>query len=57
MELMQMVSSQEKVHYVIAVAAGPLCLLSDALRYQSATKLACKLETNLLNNVFPTFLK
>lgn len=54
---MQMVSSQEKVHYVSAVAAGgvPVSLLSDALHYQSATKLACKLETNLLNNVFPTF--
>lgn len=54
---MQMVSSQEKVHYVLAVAAGgiPVSLLSDALHYQSATKLACKLETNLLNNVFPTF--
>ena len=33
----------------------PVSLLSDALHYQSATKLACKLETNLLNNVFPTF--
>ncbi len=57
MKLMQMVSSQEKVHYVLAVAAGgiPVSLLSDALHYQSATKLACKLETNLLNNVFPIF--
>lgn len=57
MKLMQMVSSQEKVHYVLAVAAGGVLvsLLSDALHYQSATKLACKLETNLLNNVFPTF--
>ncbi len=57
MKLMQMVSSQEKVHYVLAVAAGgfPVSLLSDALHYQSATKLACKLETNLLNNVFLTF--
>lgn len=57
MKLMQMVSSQEKVHYVLAVAAGDVLvsLLSDALHYQSATKLACKLETNLLNNVFPTF--
>lgn len=57
MKLMQMVSSQEKVHYVLAVATGGVLvlLLSDALYYQSATKLACKLETNLLNNVFPTF--
>lgn len=57
MKLMQMVSSQEKVHYVLVVAARgiPLSLLSKALHYQSATKLACKLETNLLNNVFPTF--
>lgn len=54
MKLMQMVSSQEKVHYVLAVAAGgiPVSLLSDALHYQSATKLACKLETNLLNTYF-----
>ena len=54
---MQMVSSQEKVHYVLAVAAGSISvsLLSGALRYQSPTKLACKLETNLLNNAFPTF--
>lgn len=62
MKLMHMVSSQEKVHYVLAVAAGggiPVSLLSDALHYQSATKLARKLETNLLNNVFPisSFLK
>lgn len=51
-----MVSSQEKVHYVLAIAAGgiPVSLLSDALHYQSATKLAFKLETNLLNNAFPT---
>lgn len=56
MKLMQMVSSQEKVHYVLAIAAGgiPVSLLSDALHYQSATKLAFKLETNLLNNAFPT---
>lgn len=61
MKLMQMVSSQEKVHYVLAIAAGGISvsLLSDALHYQSATKLAFKLETNLLNNAFPTlpFLK
>lgn len=61
MKLMPMVSSQEKVHYVLAVDAGgiPVSLVSDVLHYQSATKLACKLETNLLNNVFPTspFLK
>lgn len=57
MKLMQMVSSQEKVHYVLAVAAGGIlaCLLSDALHYQSATKLAHKLETNLLNNVYTSF--
>lgn len=57
MKLMQMVSSQEKVHYVLAVAAGGIlaCLFSNALHYQSATKLAHKLETNLLNNVFPPF--
>lgn len=57
MKLMQMVSSQEKVHYVLAVAAGgiPVSLVSDLLHYQSATKLACKLETNRLNNVFPYF--
>lgn len=66
-----MVTSQEKVHYVLAGAAGGtvalppsslpprLRLLSDAARYQSATKLAFKLETNLLNNAFPSlpFLK
>lgn len=42
MKLMQMVSSQEKVHYVLAIAAGgiPVSLLSDVLHYQSATKLA-----------------
>lgn len=76
MELMPMVTSQEKVHYVLAGAAGgtvalppssppppppplPPPLLSDAARYQSATKLAFKLETNLLNNAFPSlpFLK
>lgn len=70
MELMPMVTSQEKVHYVLAAAAGgtvalppsspsPPPLLSDAARYQSATKLAFKLETNLLNNAFPSlpFLK
>lgn len=69
MELMPMVTSQEKVHYVLAAAAGgtvalppsspPPLLLSDAARYQSATKLAFKLETNLLNNAFPSlpFLK
>lgn len=58
MKLMQMVSSQEKVHYVLAVAAGgiPVFLLPDAPHYQSATKLACKLETNRLNNAFPIFL-
>lgn len=58
MKLMQMVSSQEKLHYALAVvsAAILLSLLSDALRYQSATKLAPKLETNLLNNVLPAFL-
>lgn len=52
-----MVSSQEKVHYVLAVAAGgiPVFLL-PAPHYQSATKLACKLETNRLNNAFPIFL-
>lgn len=57
MKLMQMVSSQEKVHYVLAVAAGgiPVSLVSDLLHYQSATKLVCKLETNLLNNVFLYF--
>lgn len=50
-------SSQEKVHYVFAVAAGAAqnSLLSDAVRHQSAAKLACKLEANLLNNVSPTF--
>lgn len=74
MALMPMVTSQEKVHYVLAGAAGgtvalppsslpppppPPPLLSDAARYQSATKLAFKLETNLLNNAFPSlpFLK
>lgn len=74
MALMPMVASQEKVHYVLAGAAGgtvalppsstpplllPPPLLSDAARYQSATKLAFKLETNLLNNAFPSlpFLK
>lgn len=74
MELMPMVTSQEKVHYVLAAATGgtvalppssppplppPPPLLSDAARYQSATKLAFKLETNLLNNAFPSlpFLK
>lgn len=69
MELMPMVTSQEKVHYVLAAAAGgtvalppsspPPPLLSDAARYQSATKLAFKLETNLLNNAFRSlpFLK
>lgn len=61
MKLMQMVASQEKVHYVLAIATGVISgsLLSDALHYQSATKLAFKLETNLLNNSFSTlpFLK
>lgn len=66
MELMPMVTSQEKVHYVLAGAAGGTValppsspLLSGAARYQSATKLAFKLETNLLNNAFPSlpFLK
>lgn len=72
MALMPMVTSQEKVHYVLAGAAGgtvelppsspplpPPPLPSDAARYQSATKLAFKLETNLLNNAFPSlpFLK
>lgn len=66
-----MVTSQEKVHYVLAGAADgtaalppssppPLMpLRSDAPHYQSATKLAFKLETNLLNNAFPSlpFLK
>lgn len=57
MKLMQMVSSQERFHYVLAVAAGgiPASLVSDLLHHQSATKLACKLETNLLNNVFSYF--
>lgn len=58
MKLMQMVSSQEKVHYGLAVATGGTAQLpvpSDAGHHQSATKLPCKLETNLLNNVFSTF--
>lgn len=42
MKLMQMVSSQEKVHFVLAIAGGgtPYSVLSDVLHYQSATKLA-----------------
>lgn len=57
MKLMQTVSSQDEVHFTLAVAAGGIqvSVLPDALRYQSATKLACKLETNLLNNVFSTY--
>lgn len=53
-----MVSSQEKVHYVLAEAASgiPVSLISDAPHHQSATKLGCRLETNLLNNAFPIFL-
>lgn len=56
MKLMQPVSSEE-VHHAAAGAAAavPARLPSHALHYQSATKLACKLETNLLNNVFPPF--
>lgn len=58
MKLMQMGSSQEKVHYVLAVAAGAVQVsrLSDAVRHQSATKLACKLEAHLVNNVSPTLV-
>lgn len=46
-----MVSSQERVRYVSAGAAGRW--LSEAPHYQSATKLAFKVETNLLNYSFP----
>lgn len=50
MKGMQMVSSQEKDHYVLAAAANgvPVTLILDALHYQSAANLLCK-QTNRSN--------
>lgn len=39
---------------------GEICSALAPRHYQSATKLACKLETNVLNNevpIFPPFLE
>lgn len=42
MKLMQMVSSQERVYYVLVIAAAGVCLLLHVLPYQSATKLSAQ---------------
>lgn len=47
-----MASSPERLQCVPAVAAS--CWRSEAPHHQSATKLAFKVETNLMNYSFPT---